>query len=533
MQTAPSAPATLAEIAEISDDFSRNAAMYSLAEGATREQVEDWLAEVEALPPSPHRYDLARVLYIRFAAIDPEAALDHAFQGATKPVWLEAIFRTWAQLDPDAATSRAAELDSSAKAAASRTLLQLGLHLVELHSMVERLDATVDHDWYREIERMIGVAPPTPAMRLLAATQASKLGRREDESHADAWYRAIGVDDDLVRQTLAERIALDWASDSPIDAMAAVEAWPNDDIYVSVGNSSFSTRSIRNRIRSRIVWKWADEEPLEAFAWLMAQDAPDIRSHIGAVMNRLTEHAPDEAIARLGDVPPSQRPIAAGTVLRVLVGRDLDYAMSFFASLEITSKTNNTHALRRALVANRSAEQALDWAMSVDERIRTDEVAAVIGDLHKQDHTEALRLLESLDDPNLRIAAADEVVRDEARRDAQEALAWARDFKPEASRSKLIVKVFDTWAARDPAAACRELFDMRGGSVRDQAAATMMPDVVGHDARLAERLFDGIESRDQQARAAQPLYRHFDLIEPDRRKAERYGSYLPEDERDT
>lgn len=528
-QTALSAEDTFAEIAEIIDDFSRNAAMYRLATGATRQQVEAWLDEVETLPPSSHRYDLARVLYIRFAALDPEAALDHAFRGATKPAWLEAIFRTWAQVDPDAAIARAAKLDSSPKAAASRTLLQLGLPLEELRSMVERLDANEDHDQYRRVERIIGVTPPTPGMRLLAATQASKLGRRGDESHADAWYRAIAVEDGLVRQILAERIALDWASDSPADALATVKAWANNDIHVTVRSNGFSTRLIRQRIRSRIVWKWVDDEPVEAFAWLMAQEMPDIRSHIGAVMSRLTQHAPEDAIARLGDVPASQRPSAAYAVLGILAGRNIDQAMSFFASLDISWKVNNTHVLRRALVANRSARQALDWAVSADQRIRADEVAAVIRDVHRKDPTEALRLLESLDEPSLRIAAADEVVRAEARRDAQETLAWARNFEPEAGRSDLIVKVFDTWAARDPAAACRELLDMRGGPVRDRAAATMMRDVVSRDAPLAERLFDAIESPDQRARAAQPLHRHFSDIEHDRRKAERYGKYLPDD----
>ncbi|MDE0193202.1 MAG: hypothetical protein OXQ90_17755 [Gammaproteobacteria bacterium] len=527
-QTALSAEDTLAEIAEIADDFSRNAAMYRLATGATRQQVEAWLDEVETVPPSPHRYDLARVLYIRFTTLDPEAALEHAFLGATKPAWLEAIFRTWAQVDPDAAIARAAKLDSSAKTAAARTLLQLGLPLDELRSMAERLDAALDHDQYRQIERIIGVVPPTPSMRLLAAARASKLGRRDDESHADAWYRATAVEDGLVRQILAERIALDWASDNPVDAMAAAKAWTNNDLFVAMGSYGFSTELIRHRIRSHIVWKWADDEPLEAFAWLMAQETPDIRSHVGAVMSRLTQHAPEEAIARLGDVPASQRPSAAYAVLGVLAAQDIDQAMGFFASLDISWKVNRTHVLRRALVANRSAKQALDWAVSVDQRIRADEVAAVIRDVHRKDHTEALRLLGSLDEPSLRIAAADEVVRAEARRDAQETLAWARNFEPEAGRSNLIVKVFDTWAARDPAAACRELFDMRAGPVRDQAAATMMPDVVSRNAPLAERLFDAIESPDQQARAAQPLHRHFSDIEPDRRKAERYGKYLPD-----
>lgn len=65
--TLPRAAPSLPEIARIRDDFSRNAALYRLARGAPRDRVKSWLAEVEALPPSPHRYDLARVLYIHIA----------------------------------------------------------------------------------------------------------------------------------------------------------------------------------------------------------------------------------------------------------------------------------------------------------------------------------------------------------------------------------------------------------------------------------------------------------------------------------
>ena len=127
VQALSPADATLAEIAAIRDDFARNAALYRLGKDATKVQLVNWLAALETLPKSPHRYDVARVLYIRFAVLDPEAALDNALQGATKPAWLEAIFRIWVQIDTDAAIARATTLHASAKAAASRALLQLGL----------------------------------------------------------------------------------------------------------------------------------------------------------------------------------------------------------------------------------------------------------------------------------------------------------------------------------------------------------------------------------------------------------------------
>ena len=65
------APPTLAEIAELADDFERNHALYELVAGSGRAQVEDLLELTFDLPPSLHRHDIVRVLYVRFAAIDP------------------------------------------------------------------------------------------------------------------------------------------------------------------------------------------------------------------------------------------------------------------------------------------------------------------------------------------------------------------------------------------------------------------------------------------------------------------------------
>ena len=132
--------ATLADIALIEDDFSRNAALYALIGDAPQARVEEWLAEVDTLPATRHRPDLARVLYIRFAVLDPEAALQHVLRGATRASWLVAIFRTWGQLDPNAAAARAATLLPSARAAASRALLELDLPRAELRAILAGLD---------------------------------------------------------------------------------------------------------------------------------------------------------------------------------------------------------------------------------------------------------------------------------------------------------------------------------------------------------------------------------------------------------
>ena len=529
--TLPRAAPSLAEIARIRDDFSRNAALYRLAKGATRDRVEAWLAEVETLPASPHRYDLARVLYIRYAVIDPQAAVDHALRHAAKPAWLAAIFRTWAQLDADAAIERASKLHPSAKAVASRTLLQPGTGAAELGQVAERLDETEDLDEYRSMEAFAGVPLLTPAKRTLAEIEARKLAKRDGEPHVDAWNRAVGLEDSHVRRILAEQTALDWAAEDPWAALATLDSLAVDDLVATVhGGGSMTIQPLGMRIRTSVIWQWSDDNPDAALAWILDQEGGGMGWYIQRPMIELTRRSPEDAIARLAAIPDDLRPDAAGAVIRMLAHRDLDRALGLFASLDIESKSDHTHTLRRRLIENRSADEALRWALSVDHRIRAREVPWVIADVHENDHVEALRLLESVDDPALRIAAADRLVRREARRDVLEALAWARNFKPESERSALVVEVFDTWANVDPNAASRTLLELRGGPVRDRAAAALIADVIRHDVHLAERVFEAIEAPREQTEAAELLHVHFSDVEPNRRKAERYRKFLPEDD---
>lgn len=203
-----------------------------------------------------------------------------------------------------------------------------------------------------------------------------------------------------------------------------------------------------------------------------------------------------------------------------------------FESLSIDVQSYNAMALRQEIVSRRSPQDALDWALSLDRRIRPREVASVIQRLYLKDHVEALRLLATIEDPAIRVAAADGLVRRQVQRDAQEALAWARNFRPEAERPKLVVQVFNAWSRTDPGDACRALLETRGGPTRDRAAAAMMSSVVAHDSLLAERLFDSIETSEQQAAAGQTLYRYFAEIDPQKRKAERYRKYLPPEDDD-
>lgn len=528
--------ATLADIALIEDDFSRNAALYALIGDATRTRIEEWLAEVETLPASLHRSDVARVLYIRFTVLDPEAALQHALRGATRASWLAAIFRTWGQLDPEAAAARAGTLLPFAKAVASRALLELDLPRAWLLALAARLDESrASDDAQRHLQLVTGKPQRTPSEYLLAEIEARTHARREGESYADAWNRAISLErEPLVRQILVEQTVVDWALADPVAALAAVGAWDTDDVYVPnmTGGGFAPNQPFRPMLQARIMWIWARRDAEAALSWTMRQEPADMQMHVPNVLAALAEQSPGEAVARLADLPDALRERAAGNLLWTLVRTDLERAMRLFESLSIEQQSNNAMALSQELVSRRPPREALDWALSLDRRIRPREVGAVLQRLYFRDHAEALRLLDSIEDPAIRAAAAPGLVPGQVQRDAQEALAWARNFRPETERGNLVVQVFQTWARLDPGVACRALLETRGGSTRDRAAATMMSNVVAHDSQLAERLFDSIETAEQQAVAAQVLYRHFTDIDPRTRKAERYRKYLPPEDDD-
>ena len=526
---------TLADIAWIDDDFARNSALYALIGDASRVELEEWLAEVATLPATLHRSDVSRVLYIRFAALDAEAALEHALRGATKASWLAAIFRTWGQVDPDAAATRAGALHPSAKYVASRALLELDLPPGELRAMVARLDEHgTDRNAQRGVQLMTGKPQLTPSAYLLAEIEARTHARREGESHADAWMRAIGVEDALVRQTLVDQIALDWALEDPVAAMAALEAWDTDDVYqVIVSGGGFAPNfPIRQILQSKVISQWAQRDPRGALSWAMGLPAEDMQRHVAAVLSAMAEHSPGEAVARLGDLPDAVRARAASGMLWTLSRTDLAQAVRLFESLGIEAQSQSTMPLRQNLISQRSPQSALDWALSVDRRIRAREVSAVMGIVSMGDLDEAMRLLDTIEDPAMRAVAAPNIVEQQVQRDAQEALAWARNFEPATERDTLVVLVFNTWASTDPGGAGRALLESRGGRTRDRAAAAMMASILGHDVPLAERLFDAIETPEQRTVAARTLYTHFIEIEARQRKAERYRRYLPAEDDD-
>lgn len=508
----PSTPAqteihpSLAEVAALDDDFERNAALYELLADAGVAEIEELLAEVEALDPAPHRPDLARVPYIRFAVLDPEAAVDHLIARTYKSTWVRAVFRAWAHADLDAAVARAATLDGDAKLLATQAILELEIP-----------------DWQRE-----DVAARLGGGHILASIQADEdLRGRTD--FAGAWQEALSVADPRQRlQRLGEVIDA-WAQQDPGAAMAAAmevaRQSPND------------PTSSAMMLQGRVLHRWVASNPAAAIAWLGEREpSTNLQTMTFILMGALARKGLAEAISTLETMPEHlvgharQGLVAAMHVPGATIGdADFDTVLNWYSTLAPEDQEPLISLLSSAFVA-RSPEAALKWAISLDGEAREQAVRSVMVPLGMENLALAKRLVHEIEDEAIQVAAATSLIYLEARHDPRAALEWAESFNSESARLQLVRAVFGQWSNADPDEAVRELLRLRDADMRDEVTSWVAMSLPRNGRiDLAEQLFDALKSPDARRNLAGLLHHHYTRTDPDPSKAKYYEGILSDD----
>ena len=487
MQTAPSAPATLAEIAEISDDFSRNAAMYRLADGATQEQVEEWLAQVETLPPSPHRYDLARVLYIRFAALDPSAATTHALRSLAKPYVLTAIFRAWTHEDLDAAVARAVSLPTGAKPDAARAILQLDLAAADREAIAARLGTRLlvaeVKEAFEETDRPQVAEPYDQALARIAAITHVPTRRGETIDLASAW-----------------------AAIDPAGAMHGVF-----DSNVDPG--------LKNHALSLIMHRWASADPHAAIDWVLSRDPAKVADLAFTAYSNLAEADLAAAQALVASLPtgPSKRQARMSVFIAIVNQGDLDRSLTAFDALDPSDQAWVVGDLGQQM-GRGAPRRAFEWLLGLDKQVRKETLRATLMPIYQRDPGLIRQLIQDVADPEFRIAAARYVAWESAGEVAT--LRWVESLGSEEEYAPVLAEVFRGWMNRSAADATAALLRYPRGPGRDHALRRLVDErLSGFDTGTAERFFEAIDSPEERRLAAERLHRYYTETDPSERKA--------------
>lgn len=503
VERGPETPTTLVEIVSIPDDFERNAALYELIAEADRDLVEQHLRAVDDLGAFIHRADVVRVLYVRYASLDPVAAADHVLDGERKYSWVAAVFRAWARVDLDGAIDRAGSLDPRLRSMLAEALLELDLTVGERAEVAFRLDAV------------------------------GKLVARhsEGEIYADLWERAIEAE--RGRRGRIDALVTAWAEEDPEAALTALVSLHDSDLHADVVDE--------------VLQEWLTAQPGEAGQWLAGQP-PSMWSYMLATnsLSSLLEEDVPAALAAAKAFPAADFDSLARRGFGKALEHDFDTAVAWLETVEASSGTGLRQAYAREY-GRREPREALDWAMygETDEARRPQRVREVFRGIARGDWTQARRLLDVVGDPASRLEAARVVVGSASADEwnVEDSLGLARSFRSEVHRARLTADVFSRWSRAfdvhyiggsairgfrgDASYANAEVagdaaLGLARGVVRDAALASVIANVVGRDPALAERLFAGLQGSRYRAWGAARLYAHFADTAADTAKSSRY-----------
>ena len=486
------APATLTDIAAMPRDFRRNAALYDLLATADVARVKALLVEARTLPAAMHRYDISRVFYLRFVSLDPVAAADHLLANVSKPSWVNAVFRSWAHKDFDAAVAYAAKLGPLARQAAAEAILELDV-------------STAQRDAAIALMR-------TPQALANALLWEGRLHAGQDV--ADAWRRAGAIPraNWKERRRLLGEIAAEWGRTDPLAAMAAIEALNSVD---------------REKVQPIALQAWADVDPYAAVDWLLARESHQRPQElVAAAMSSLADQDPDAAINALTTMPEPTRGQALSATLTAMAGADADKALAAYEALNRRERAQVSMRYFATALAEAAPARAMSWILEMPEDERGIGLSLVMILAHKADRDLVLRRIGATEDPALQHTLARQIAFGEVERDPRAAWRWANSLPAVAERS-VVGRVFDRWHRVDAAAALDALSELRGDA-RDRVLEEAVASRVILDTDEAETLFAAIGSSASKARVAPALVRYFTKINPYAKKADMYREFVEE-----
>ena len=432
---------SLAGVAALADDWQRNAALYALLAGANRHRVEKLIAEAKALEPRvPHRYDIVRVLYIRYASLSPEAALDHLLAGDTKPSWIGAVFEVWAERDLDVAVARASMLGPLAKRIAARAILGLDMAPEQRSAVSKRLG--------------------------MAATALGKHRRLPGESPAQAWDRATALQQGPERDALMMEAALSWAAEDP---RAAWEALERDYMGLTI---QARLESVMLRVGTKVLEAWLAIDPLGPGDWLReaaARRGIEARLYLPAssrvdyavgfnLVHVLAQSDPYAAWEIAREMPMSLR----GETFRELAEADAETALEMYHRMGRPDQAAFGLHLASVLMQH-NPRLAVPWWAALGRRMQ-ERTIGYLSIAHDQAPELVKRLFVEIDDPIAQHHAARQIVRWK-RIDPESAWEWVSALGAVPPEESAFRTVLSAWQDRE--AATRAVSGLADQRLRD------------------------------------------------------------------
>lgn len=569
----------LQEILRLPNDFDQTLTLYSLLQDADGDDLERLLDEARLLRPADEGRAAASILYSRYAALDPEAAVQRIVNsGPFDQRYLYGIFVTWAKYDVDAAMAHAEELPPELRQQAGRGVLSGSAQLPgqRRQEIADQFSLQRQLDWM-DTRELIDEEPAAAWQRALSSQNLdtgllAEVGRAWVQRDPVSALNAVAaVRDTAFRDVFSEQLIAQWASTDPeaarhwglsqLDSQARLPLLRG----VAAGIARNSTDEALNFVlgldgREReeaakvvfarwaktdpagaadtltmlddsamfaaasgdIVVEWAKQDPHAAFEWFANEDVgTGFDWQIGHALRAIARLDPESALDLASGLAGEARRDGLSAAMSTWAERDPRRAASWLedaVGLDQQDYDRLAEDVGRGLAYD-DVEAAFRWAQSQPTETQMSAMRGLASVVSERSLDDAAHLVSRIGDDDVRTVVSRELAWRWGRSDPQEAVRWITRRVPVGERPPLLHAVFGRWAYDDRKAAVATMRRLRRGD-RDTAALAIARRVVSDAPDVAEGVYKDIRDDSLRKDAAQMLYRHFRNDDP--KRAERY-----------
>ena len=464
--------------------------------------------------PAEERQRIQFTAYLRYAALDPQAAVDRLLDVDANDLLLSVAFAAWAMQDADAALRRAESLNLVQREWASMAVWSVsGAHDDPQRAWQETLaskSGRARSEALRHIAHQWADAAPVDA---LAAINALPESHDKTAMRLTVLFEWVDEDPDAAYQWARQQPVLDlvptllmlMADDAPLKAIELAMATDAKDRQMAV---------------TQVIGAWAEDDPRAAFEWILSNQSSLQDVALAAKpLGRIAETAPRQALALAERLDKTGRRLAMSTILEQWAASDAPAAAAWLDSSRGESDGKRVATIAAAYAQQRG-EEAFDWVLAQAPEHQGDAMAQVTRELAKGSAQRTLDLVRRIDDPQLYAAAVGSIVSAWASEDPRAARRWIAANADDGERNALYARLYTNWALVDQAEAAANARRHGNRSERDAALAATATSVARQNPDLAERLYAEIQGDKQRRQAAR--YLAFWWRETDPERAERY-----------
>ncbi len=425
-------------------EWDRQRRLHAVIDQLDPADLEVAAAQVRLLP-SGERYEVGAILWERWAAFDPLAALTFSKKmGDDDWRMVRVVFRTWSVAAPD-----------------------------EARAWVEAQPPGNERTGFAfALVAAVGRSNPATAVEIAV---------RLNVVSGDNWQI-----NDIFRQ---------WAAQAPTAAASAALALPAGEA--------------RTNALGHVVRGWAEKDPAAAYAWAKSfgEHAGTRRELIKQTLEAWLKTDPAAAQAHILALPPGAERTAAlrSAIGRLHEADELSSALALLAELPAGHARSSAV---QDLVLNSEAAGDPQFAQRLYEMTpvgsRRDIVWEIADRMAEKDVAAALRWAMALPQGELRQDARRSVARTWAEKDPRSALDWVLKNDPPTPDSETLKDPFSKWTQAAPNDALPWAAALPAGPTRDALSASAVAGIARRDPQRALALFTEL-SPEAQARATSEL----------------------------